>query len=246
MKNTMRDDEGQNNSFRYDACNRWKGGQGSPLESKHGRRDEIMEQLWYETESYCKTYLPFVGDEILTSHSDRYINQCSQIQSRPQAEEQQIKNNENWLENHKNAVDVDEQGFINERRDLVAMVPEQRPPLERMLRNIRLLQNRFQENRVSGFHVSSPSTSYFNDRRFQTLSNVIIVLICMLILGGTMVALNQLIAKTLWKQVTIGTAAVVLASFLAWATEKKAFEVVTSMATVTAIWMVYLQINGKN
>lgn len=84
---------------------------------------------------------------------------------------------------------------------------------------------------MTGHHVQSASTFYFGDRKFQTASNVLTVLTCMAILIGTMVALNCLISKTLWKEITIGAAAVVLAVFLAWATDKKAFEVVTSLAT---------------
>lgn len=230
-------DVGQNDSFRLDANARSKiGALPNPdnLTNLYSERHKIMEELWRETEVYCKTHLPFLVGGLLTGCSDKYINQSSAIQSWPEAEKRVVKNNRNWLDNHLNAIDYDERKFVTlkeKEKDLVAMAQRPRPPLERLLRRVKFLQYLFFEKPAIGHHVQSVSTRYFDDRKFQTMSNVLTVLTCMVILLGTIVALNLFISKVRSKEITIGTAAVALAGILAWATEKKAFDVVTSMAT---------------
>ncbi|KAI9690946.1 MAG: hypothetical protein M1822_008566 [Bathelium mastoideum] len=207
-------DMGQNDSLRVDEQARRANLPGDP----NRRREEIMELLWHETELYHK-----------------YFNECSAIQSRPQAEQQQIENNRTWLRNHENAIDREEQRFLEKEKDVVAMIQEPRLPLERVLRRWKLVRWLFPEKQISGHHAQSSSTAYFDDSHIRAMSNVAIVTICMGILIGTMAALNHIIQRTQLKEITIGVAAVVLAGFLAWATDKKAFEVVTSMATYAII-----------
>ena len=139
--------------------------------------------------------------------------------------------NETRLSDRTNAIHFEERRFITKKKDLVVVIQEPRPPLERMLRGVKWVQYLLPEQRVDGHHIQSTSTSYFNDRGVQTMSNVFIVLVCMTVLTGTMAVLNYIISNIQYKEVIIGVATVNLAGFLAWATDKKAFEVVTSMAT---------------
>jgi len=172
------------------------------------------------------------------------VEAFSSMKSRQGAQDHQVRNVQNWLHNHGNAIDPDEQAFIDHEGDTIAVVSKQKSLLRLLLERFQPMRSLF---RVGGRadRVDSECTKYYSDRWFDTATTAAIIVVGLMMLFAPMWWLNG--ETDGYKRLGIITGFVILFSVLlfgATTSSTKGFEVLAATAAYAAVLAVFLQGGG--
>ncbi|KAF2874720.1 hypothetical protein BDV95DRAFT_626391 [Massariosphaeria phaeospora] len=180
----------------------------------------------------------------LLHHYNQYIDTFSRIRAKPRAEERQIANVRNWLA--RDAIDPDESAFLHQTGDLITINSRNRPLLGRWLEACPSLHlsRFFRAKHVRGLHVASSSTRYSDNQKFETTTNM-----CIILAGAC------LLLAPLWWLAYVSESGVklnIITGFVCFfmtimtlGTVNNPFGVVASTAAYAAVLIVFMQIEGK-
>ena len=162
--------------------------------------------------------------------ADEFILSYSQMRSRATAEDSQVRNVKNWFWNHEHAIEVNEQGWLTRRSDLIPLVESRKPMLKVLLERIGAsrLAAVFPATHREG-RVQSKTTKYGSNRGIDATLTVVIVVVGLLALLGPMWWLSFVSSTP--KRLGIITGFITIFAFiLISATVNKPFEVLAGTA----------------
>lgn len=237
VKDLPMDSGWRNDSFEWDAAHLKE-------------RDDLMRELSALVLHYSK-FGCLVSSQKLTQEVDKYVEAFSHMRSRPAADDRQIMNVRNWLNDgngdYRAAIDAAEtHSYMNPKfaPDLISISSRSRPPLGRCLESCQPLQlsKWFSATFIDGKHVKSATTTYSSDSKFEKLTNRSIIA------GGLIMLLVPLwllecFSGSKIRLSIITTFIVVFMLVMMTATINRPFEVVAASAAYAAVLMVFMQIN---
>lgn len=164
-------------------------------------------------------------------NSDSHLKTFSEIQRWDSAKSRHWSNLDNWLNhNHKKAISDEEAMFSQETGDLVALVSEQKSPLENLVELFpRLLQARAFRPGKKSSRIQSDTTIYYSKTRLRNITFGVIIGIGLLLLLGPMWAL-QFVGNNVKRLAIITGFIMLFTAVLASATVAKPFEVLAATA----------------
>lgn len=162
---------------------------------------------------------------------DNYLVAFSEIQRWEPAKTRHWHNLDNWLNhNHKKAISEEEAQFSQETGDLVALVSDQKSPLESLVERFpRLLIAKALRSASKSSQVPSSTTTYYSKKRLRNTVFVVIIGIGLLLLLGPLWAL-QFVDDNLKRLAIITCFIILFTAALASATVAKPFEVLAATA----------------
>lgn len=110
----------------------------------------------------------------LLHHYNQYIETFSKIRARPQAEDRQIRNLEQFVE--RGAIWKEETRFVEESHDLISIHPHVTPPLGKFLESISFVRHLFPA-KANKAQSTIGISRYSSDAALQCLSTVSIILL---------------------------------------------------------------------
>lgn len=184
---------------------------------------------------------------------DTFVNEYSQIASRPPVRKDDVKAVRNWLANHKFAIDDLEAAYINEQHydDLIPVHPKPRSWFRKVLEKTPVLSHR----PLRAFLSRKPcdplfkerdggKTVWHNDERVEWFSDVIIGIIGLGMLIGPIWTLYSVQPSN--KRLGIITGFIVAFFVLVvTATTARLFESLAAVAAYSAVLMVFMQIQKQ-
>jgi hypothetical protein len=178
------------------------------------------------------------------SYVDQFIDAFSRVRARPRAESRQIDNVVNRL--GRGAITADEATFIQKRGDLISIHSRSRPPLGRWLEACKSLHlwKLFRAKLVPDVHVTTKTTVYSSDEKFESFTTSSIITIGLVMLLAPMWWLEFTSTSTVRLGIITGFICAFI-SIMSMATTNRPFEVVAATAAYAAVLMVFMQIDGK-
>ncbi|OBT76054.1 hypothetical protein VF21_03538 [Pseudogymnoascus sp. 05NY08] len=182
-----------------------------------------------------------------------FVNEYSQLASRPSVKIDDVKAVRQWLANHESAIDDLEAAYINENHDddLIPVHPKPRSWFRMVLEKSSILRHRPLKRFLSR-EPSDPlikkkdegQTVWHNDQRVERLSAVVIGIVGLSMLIGPIWALYEVEPSN--KRLGIITGFIVAFYILVViATTAKLFESLAAVAAYSAVLMVFMQIQKQ-
>jgi hypothetical protein len=192
--------------------------------------------------------------------SDQFVNQYTQLVSRPSVHKDDIKEVRTWFENHKvrhpqrvyHAIDPKESAFIHKTEDLIPINPKIRSWFRNVLEKTallktvllrRYLRRRPQDEEIIAGQIGDTGvrqTIWHNDRRVEKLSSAVIASVGLGMLVGPLWILEYVDKSA--ARLGVITGFIILFFFLiSVATTARIFEVLAAAAAYSAVLMVFLQ-----
>ncbi|OBT62557.1 hypothetical protein VE03_07366 [Pseudogymnoascus sp. 23342-1-I1] len=182
-----------------------------------------------------------------------FVNEYSQLASRPPVRNDDVKAVRKWLANHKDAIDDLEAAYINEEHDddLIPVHPKPRSWFRTVLEKTPILRKRPLRHLLSRDPCDplikkkdKGKTVWHNDKRVERLSAVVIGIVGLGMLIGPIWALYKVEPSN--KRLGIISGFIVIFYILVGiATTAKLFESLAAVAAYSAVLMVFMQIQSS-
>lgn len=225
---------------------------GSFRLDRESYRTTILDRLVIAVNQYSKS---IVGNkircaELILLRLDSFVNEYSQLASRPSVRKDDVKAVRNWLANHSFAIDDLEAAYINEEHDddLIPVHPKPRSWFRKVLEKTPILRHR----PLRLFLAREPcdplikkkdggQTVWHNDKRVEWLSGLVIGTVGLGMLIGPIWALYKVEPSNKRLGIISGFI-VVFYVLVVVATTAKLFESLAAVAAYSAVLMVFMQI----
>lgn len=163
--------------------------------------------------------------------TDNYLVTFSEIQRWDSAKTRHRNNLDNWLHhNHKKAISDEEAMFSRESGDLVALVSDEKSPLESLVERFpRLLKAKVLRSEGKSSQIQTDTTAYYSKKRLRNIAFGVIIGVGLLLLLGPMWAL-QFVGDNIKRLLIITSFIMLFTAALASATVARPFEVLAATA----------------
>jgi hypothetical protein len=118
-----------------------------------------------------------------------------------------MENVRNWFQTYKNAIHRDEQSYINEESDLIALNNAVKSPLHLLSEKSRLIKTLFRKQPRVG-QIDVPNALFWSEKRIAGFSDAIIIFLGLAMLFGPLWWLNWVKHPTKMLGIITGFAAV--------------------------------------
>ena len=139
-------------------------------------REELISEILGKLKEYSEFAAQIHSNSSTDETTDDFVLQLSELAKQPPAPARNVRSLKRWFHNNDEAIHTDERKYIDNKRDLWALVPREKTPLRRLLersgrfRTFALWRQPEEERPIHDKYIT-----YTSDKRIDRFVTIIIV-----------------------------------------------------------------------